>query len=208
MLRADLDQELSISRRLGERRDLGPVRAVVAANTTAIMASRLRSAAVSPRLTTCSSASSRPKVSTLGSPPTSRVAAAWNEPQQELAIEAIGRVEGVLAGDDRFRHLGGQETHHGEAERRLCALAGVLDRRPACSIRPAASGMRAADSAAPRSSKSDRRTAAGVSSSSARRRNRTAWSADPRSVARRAESVNASNAHCSPTGPAGLAASR
>ena len=85
---------------------------------------------------------------------------------------------------------------------------GLLDRRSACSMRPAASGMRAADSAAPRSSRIDRRTAVGASSSSARRRNRTAWSAEPRLLACRAEALSASNAHRSPTGPAGPAASR
>ena len=90
-----------------------------------------------------------------------------------------------------------------------CARSvGLLDRRCACSMRPAASGMRAADSAAPRSSRIDRRSEVGASSSSARRRNRTAWSGEPRSPARRAEAVSASNAHCSPTGPAGPAASR
>ena len=56
-------------------------------------------------------------------------------------------------------------------------------------MRPAASGMRAADSAAPRSSRIDRRSAVGASSSSARRRNRTAWSAEPRLLACRAEAA-------------------
>ena len=50
--------------------------------------------------------------------------------------------------------------------------------------------------------------ASGAGSSSARRRKRTAWSAAPRSLARRAAAVSASNAHCSQTGPAGPTASR
>ena len=43
----------------------------------------------------------------------------------------------------------------------------------------------------------------GASSSSARRRNRTAWSAEPRLVTCSAEVVSASSAHCSPTGRRG-----
>ena len=60
---------------------------------------------------------------------------------------------------------------------------GVCERWNACSMRPAASGIRADDSAAPRSSRIPRRSAVVVFSSSARRRNRTAWSGEPRAPA-------------------------
>ena len=65
---------------------------------------------------------------------------------------------------------------------------------------PVASGMRAVASAAPSSNSAARVSSAGASSSSARRRKRTAWSAAPRSPARRAASVSASNAQRSPAG--------
>ena len=60
--------------------------------------------------------------------------------------------------------------------------------------------MRAVASAAPSSNSAARVSSAGASSSSARRRKRTAWSAAPRSPARRAASVSASNAQRSPAG--------
>ena len=164
------------------------VRAVVAANTIAIMASRLRSAAVSPRLTSRSSASSRANVSALGSPPTRRVAAAWNSSPRRSsrsrspAVPRSSSQAAIASGSSAAR----KRTI--ERPSAACARSlGPLDRSSACSMRPAASGMRAADSAAPRSSRIERRSEAGASSSSARRRNRTAWSGEPRSPARRAD---------------------
>ena len=186
------------------------VRAVVAANTTAIMASRLRSAAVSPRLTSCSSASSRSNVSALGSPPTRRVAAAWNSsPRTKLPIEITGRLEDFLAGGDRSRHARrrGSAPSRGRAPRSRArsgcstgAAPAPCGRPPRACARPTRPRRGRAGSTAARE--------VGASSSSARRRKRTAWSAEPRLLACRAEAVSASNAHCSPTGPAGPAASR
>ena len=91
VLGADLVEQPPVAPRgLGERRDLGAGRAVVAPNTSAIIASRLRSAAVSPRLTSGSSASRRSNVSPLGSPPTRRRRGRLErQAQEQLTVELV-----------------------------------------------------------------------------------------------------------------------
>ena len=205
--RADLDQQLPVApRRLARaprpRRRCGrwwrrrPARSC---------ASRLRSAAVSPRL----------HLGLEREQPRERLGA--GEPADQAGG---GRLELERPGAARDR---GRRPSRGRPRRRRSPPAArrrgsapsrgrgrPARARPGCStgvcassMRPAASGMRAADSAAPSSSRIARRSAAGASSSSARRRKRTAWSGAPRSPARRAAAVSASNAQGSPTGPAG-----
>ena len=80
----------------------------------------------------------------------------WNlsaEPELHDRLLHVAR-EDLLAGRDRLRELGGEEARHRDAERRLTAL-----RRPArqtlrlLGVCRAASGMRAAASAAPSSAR-------------------------------------------------------
>ena len=77
------------------------------------------------------------------------------EPEEQLPIEVVGRRRATSS--QAAIACGSSAARKRTMERPSAACArsaGLLDRRCACSMRPAASGMRAADSAAPRSSRS------------------------------------------------------
>ena len=97
--------------------------AVVAANTSAIRASRLRSAAVSPAADLRLERQQPPERLDAGQPADqARGGGLELEPQAQLPIELAGGREHVLAGGDGRRQLGGQEAHHRQAEGRVRAL--------------------------------------------------------------------------------------